>query len=927
MVNVPQNRVALARKMPFQVLWMYEELSPKKLSPAMGAESEAKYRSLFESSRDALMINESSSGKFTAVSVAAVEMFGAKNTEELLSLTPWELSPERQPDGRNSAEKVREMIETTMRAGSHFFEWKHKRVSGEEFAADVLLTRMEHDGKVFHQATVRDISERKRTEEQLRLQNAALEAASNGIFITDSHGIILWVNPAFGSLTGWSPEEVIGKTPRILKSGKQDTSFYRRLCGTITAGRVWHGEMINRRRDGSLYTKEMTITPVRNERGEIANFIAINQNVTQQRVAERALRVRDRAFDTSVSALATSDMAGHLTYVNAAYVKMFGHDSVTEMLGKPFASLYADPAAVESSVRTVLEQGHWTGELKARRTDGTSLDVLVSASVATDDAGQPLCLVASLFDITDRKQGESALRESERRYSDMLHNVELISMALDRDARVTFCNDYLLRLTGWRREEVLGSNWFELFIPPQNDELKATFQSLLENLPTTWHYENEILTRSGERRSIRWNNTLLRSTSGEVVGTASIGDDITEYKRAETSLQETNYRLQDALENLNTANEQAIQQENLRALGTMASGIAHDFNNSLTAILGCSELLLSRPDYFDDKEKTRNYIETMNTAAQDAGNVVNRLREFYRHREEREVFVPANINELVGQAVALTQPKWKAEAEAHGVSVNVHTDLQEVPLIAGNDGNLREVLTNLIFNAVDAMPRGGTITIRTYRDDGHVVLEISDTGTGMTEEVRRRCLEPFFTTKGERGTGLGLSMIYGIIQRHQGTIDIETEVGKGTTFIIHLPVLTAQPRSEPKAQPVDAVQPLHVLVVDDEAVVRRIVGEYLKLDGHIVEVATNGHDGLEKFRNSQFDLVLVDRAMPGMSGDQVAATIKSAEPKVPVVMLTGFGSMMDAADEKPAGVDLVLGKPVTINALRAALSKAIASVN
>jgi CheY-like chemotaxis protein len=225
------------------------------------------------------------------------------------------------------------------------------------------------------------------------------------------------------------------------------------------------------------------------------------------------------------------------------------------------------------------------------------------------------------------------------------------------------------------------------------------------------------------------------------------------------------------------------------------------------------------------------------------------------------------------------------------------------------------------------MPRSGTLTFHTYHDDGYVVLEVSDTGIGMTEEVRRHCLEPFFTTKGKRGTGLGLPMVYGIIQRHQGTVDIETEVGKGTTFTIRLPALTAQPRSEPSATPASVAQHLHILVVDDEAVVRRIVGEYLKIDGHIVEAANSGHDGLEKFRNSRFDLVLVDRAMPGMSGVQVAAAIKSAEPKVPVVMLTGFGSMMDAANEKPAGVDLVLGKPVTINALRTALATAVASVN
>jgi CheY-like chemotaxis protein len=204
---------------------------------------------------------------------------------------------------------------------------------------------------------------------------------------------------------------------------------------------------------------------------------------------------------------------------------------------------------------------------------------------------------------------------------------------------------------------------------------------------------------------------------------------------------------------------------------------------------------------------------------------------------------------------------------------------------------------------------------------------LGDTGTGMTQEVRQRCLDPFFTTKGQRGTGLGLSVVYGILQRHLDTVNIETELGKGTTFIIRLPAQTARPLSKLEAPPVDGVQHLHVLVVDDEAVVRRIVGEYLKIDGHIVEAANSGHDGLEKFRDSRFDLVLVDRAMPDMSGDQVAAAMKSANPSVPIIILTGFGSMMEAAAEKPTGVDFVVGKPVTINALRAAISKTVVSVN
>jgi CheY-like chemotaxis protein len=208
-------------------------------------------------------------------------------------------------------------------------------------------------------------------------------------------------------------------------------------------------------------------------------------------------------------------------------------------------------------------------------------------------------------------------------------------------------------------------------------------------------------------------------------------------------------------------------------------------------------------------------------------------------------------------------------------------------------------------------------------EGGQVLLELSDTGIGMTEEVRQRCLEPFFTTKGEHGTGLGLSMVYGIVQRHQGTIDITSQVGKGSTFIIRIPYQPAKRSSLPLAQPIKALQHLNVLVVDDEPMVRKIIGEYLKIDGHTVEVAEGGRDGLEKFRKGRFDLVVVDHAMPDMNGDLLAAAIRSADAKMPVLMLTGFGEMMKVANETPSAVDLVVGKPITIDGLRAAVTEAI----
>ena len=397
-----------------------------------------------------------------------------------------------------------------------------------------------------------------------------------------------------------------------------------------------------------------------------------------------------------------------------------------------------------------------------------------------------------------------------------------------------------------------------------------------------------------------------------------------ERKRAEEALQESNRRLEEALAELKATQQQVLQQERLRALGQMASGIAHDFNNALSPIMGYSDLLLDVPEHFDDKEKVTRYLRIINTASQDAASVVRRLREFYRVREDDEISVPVNVNHLVEQVITLTQPRWKDQALASGITIGIKTDLEQLPLVAGNEAEIREVLTNLIFNAVDAIPKSGTITFRTRSNGDHVVLEVSDTGTGMTDEVRQRCLEPFFSTKGQRGTGLGLSMVYGIIQRHYGKLAIESAPGQGTTFIIHLPLHTGQAVEDRSQEPDAPARPLRVLVVDDEPPVREVVTAYLTGDGHSVETATDGRGGLEKFLAGWFDVVVTDQGMPEMAGDQLAAAIKRVAPNKPVILLTGFGDLIIAAGERTGDVDLILSKPVTLAALREALAKVTA---
>jgi signal transduction histidine kinase/ActR/RegA family two-component response regulator len=382
-----------------------------------------------------------------------------------------------------------------------------------------------------------------------------------------------------------------------------------------------------------------------------------------------------------------------------------------------------------------------------------------------------------------------------------------------------------------------------------------------------------------------------------------------------------------AHEELRETQQQIVRQERLRAIGHMASGIAHDLNNALSPVVGFSELLLSSPELMHDREAARRYLKLIYAGGQDAARVVYRLREFYRQRGDDEPLGAVDLNEVARQAIALSEPKWKSEALASGRVITVRAELSPVPAVRGNDADLREALVNLLFNAVDAMGHGGTIVVQTGRSpsqDGDapatVRLAVSDEGVGMDDETKQRCLEPFFTTKGEKGTGLGLAMVYGIVRRHDGTIDIESAPGAGTTVTIALPARAGQAPVAPERDEATRRRPLRVLVVDDEPVVREVTAAYLQADGHSVAMAPDGQEALRLFESDAFDLVVTDRAMPGMSGDQLAAAVKQRAPEVPVLLLSGFGDLMRAAGDVPAGVDAVLGKPLTGSRLKQAVA-------
>jgi signal transduction histidine kinase len=268
----------------------------------------------------------------------------------------------------------------------------------------------------------------------------------------------------------------------------------------------------------------------------------------------------------------------------------------------------------------------------------------------------------------------------------------------------------------------------------------------------------------------------------------------------EDRVRERTRELETALSNLQMAQQRLVQQERLSAFGEMAGGVVHDFSNALMSVIGYSEMLLTNPKARADEATALDYLRIINTAGRDGAHVVSRLRDFYRPRGAADVLEPLDLSEIVTQSIALAKPR--AAKRGPGKAVSFHTDLKDRLSVAGIGAELREVLTNLIFNALDATPETGVITLRTQLQDGAAVMEVIDTGIGMSPEVRQRCLEPFFTTKGDHGTGLGLAMVFGIIKRHQGTLEIESEVGKGTTFRIRVPAQISTRDAEVQSVPI-----------------------------------------------------------------------------------------------------------------------------
>lgn len=381
-----------------------------------------------------------------------------------------------------------------------------------------------------------------------------------------------------------------------------------------------------------------------------------------------------------------------------------------------------------------------------------------------------------------------------------------------------------------------------------------------------------------------------------------------EHRQMAASLQATNFQLSDVLSRLERAKHQAIQQERLQAIHQLAYGVVHDLNSALTPIIGMAEFIQMDSSLPKDKPDVAEAIDLINDSAQNCRRVVMNLVELV-HPMKPDATERVDLNEIIQSTMDITRPKWNSEAQLSNIHIEARVEPASAPLyVDSKRADLQECIASLIFNAIDAMPGGGVLTLACQDLDGQAVVTVTDTGMGMSEDARSRCFEPFFSTKAKDSTGMGLTTTRIVIARYRGTVELASEEGKGTTITIRLPKAVSEPLP---VAPVPGTESARVLVVDDEAWALRILRKHLSMLGCDVVSAANSQEAIDLFKPKTFHAVMLDRAMPGMNGDELAARLKRMQPDLVIVMVTGFADLMQEKNETSPFVDIVLAKPFT----------------
>jgi PAS domain S-box-containing protein len=586
----------------------------------------------------------------------------------------------------------------------------------------------------------------------------------------------------------------------------------------------------------------------------------------------------ETTFDAMSDGIFIFDRAGELKRVNRAGATMEAvHPRL--LLGRKCCDILRTSEEDETCVvENALETGRSvTIEITPSR---LNRPLLVSVEPVLDENNHAIAVVCTARDLSELRKVQAVAREHQSLLTNILESARESIYAVDTEGNFKWCNTATLKGLGFQRSNFIGRPLLSMVYEGDRDLVREKLDAALQGVAQT--YEMRYFSHDGQLRYARVDNSPL-VVEGQTTGVLGIARDITEQKEER---------------------ERAARADKLRALGQLASGVAHDFNNSLAAILGRAQLLRRQ---VNDPALVRN-LDIIQTAAEDAAATVRRIQTFARKSAVKE-FELVDVAGLLNDAVEITRTRWQNEARVRGLEYDVKLNAPRGQYTYGSASELREVFVNMIVNAVDAMPRGGRLLVTCRRKDDRLQVHFSDNGIGMPEDVKQKIFEPFFSTKGAHGTGLGLSVSYSIIERHSGSISVDSQPGSGSNFMIDLPAIAAESSSEESSAPATETHSLKILVVDDEEPVRETLAEMLVAVAHRVELAGSGQEAVEKMSAGDFDFVFTDLAMPEMDGWETARLIRKSWPNVRIVLVTGYGPTTPPPSGEEDLVDAIIGKP------------------
>jgi len=797
----------------------------------------------------------------------------------------------------------------------------------------------------------------------LAMPAAIIDSADDAIISNTPKEIISSWNKGAERIFGYTAEEAIGKPATILLPADRMGEESQILARISRGERLGQFETVRIRKDGANIDVSVTISPIVDTDGTIVGASKIARDITDRKRAERVQR--DYAKILDLAQFFVRDMQGRIVQWSLGAERLYGYTRA-EAVGQPFHELLRTtfPEPLEVINERLLGTDSWEGELTHYKRDGTEITVVSVWVLQRDVKGHPLQVLEASTDVTNRIRADQKLAAEVFRL-ELFNN---ITRAIGKRQDLTSIFQVVIK----RLEEHLAIDFGCVCLYDQEKHLTVAAigtcsQDIANNIALTAStdvgIEPDGLTRS-LRGEVAYEPDLagvnapflqhlasggitalvaapLRIES-EVFGilitgrrepqSFSGGDceflvQLSEHVALATHQTRLHGALLTAYEAMRQTQAAVIQQERMRALRQMASGIAHDINNALSPAALYADMLLAHDGNLS--RESREYLGVIQRAIDDVAASVARMTQFHRRREPHGARTVVDLNRTIEQVVDLTRARWSTMPQERGVVVRMKTILEpDLPSILGSEGEIRDALANLILNAVDAMPAGGTVSVRSRAlTPDKVCIEVSDTGIGMDDATRSHCIEPFFTTKNARGSGLGLAMVYGMLERHGGEIEIASELGRGAAMRLTFPIpATKTTRGAGKSVPLAPSRPLRILLVDDDAILLKSLRVTLERDGHLVVAAGGGQQGIAAFHNDNangqpFDVVITDLGMPYVDGRAVAAAVKSSKHDVPVILLTGWGRRMIEENDTPPHVNRILSKPPKTEQLRSALAE------